>query len=220
MRLLLEMGARLENVFMIDRKGVIRSEREDLIPSKAQFATSTELRTVMDAMRVADAFIGLSGPDTVSPEMIAAMPPKPVVFALSNPNPEIMPEAAASVRDDLVMATGRSDYPNQINNVLGFPFIFRGALDVRARRINTQMHIAAAEALRALAHEPVPATVLEAHDKQQMAFGPDYIIPSPFDPRLIDFIPPAVAQAAVASGVARTGYPKHYPQPAVDIGER
>ncbi|MES1942707.1 malate dehydrogenase [Salinisphaera sp. PC39] len=219
MNLLLEMGAKLENVYMVDRKGVIRAEREDLTPTKARFATASDLSTLMDAMSVADVFIGLSGPDTVSPEMIAAMPPRPVVFALSNPNPEIAPEAARSVRDDLIMATGRSDYPNQINNVLGFPFIFRGALDVRARRINTAMHIAAAEALRALAREPVPATVLEAHDKKHMAFGPDYIIPSPFDPRLIDFIPPAVAQAAVTTGVARTGYPKHYPQPAVDVGK-
>ncbi|MDT0619536.1 malic enzyme-like NAD(P)-binding protein [Salinisphaera sp. P385] len=213
MKLLLEMGAKLDNVFMLDRKGVIHSDRDDLTPQKAEFATKTNLRTVDDAMRNADVFIGLSGPDTVTQDMIRAMPPRPVVFALSNPNPEISPELAMAVRDDLIMATGRSDYPNQINNVLGFPYIFRGALDVRARRINTQMHIAAANALQALAREPVPASVLEAHDQTSMAFGPEYIIPSPFDPRLIDFIPAAVAAAAVETGVARTGYPKHYPQP-------
>ncbi len=216
MKLLLEMGATLDNVFMVDRKGVIHAERDDLSEQKAQFATQTELRTLEQAMAQADVFIGLSGPDTVKPEHIEMMPARPVVFALSNPNPEISPEDAKSVRDDLIMATGRSDYPNQINNVLGFPYIFRGALDVRARRINVAMNIAAAKALGALAREPVPASVLEAHDQQEMAFGPDYIIPSPFDPRLIDFIPPAVARAAVATGVARADYPKHYPQPVVD----
>jgi len=220
MKLLMEMGASLDNIFMVDRRGVIHADREDeLPPHKAMFASKTELRTLEDAMRDADVFIGLSGPDTVSPAMIEIMADKPVVFALSNPNPEIVPETAMAVREDLIMATGRSDYPNQINNVLGFPFIFRGALDVRARRINTAMHIAAAEALRALAQQPVPASVLEAHERDEMAFGPDYIIPSPFDPRLIDFVPPAVAQAAVATGAARTGYPKHYPQPAVEVGE-
>ncbi|MES1932164.1 NADP-dependent malic enzyme [Salinisphaera shabanensis T35B1] len=216
MNLLLEMGAQLENVFMCDRKGVIHSERDDLSEQKAQFATKTDLRSVDDAMKQADVFIGLSGPDTVSKEQIGMMPARPVVFALSNPTPEITPEDAQSGRDDLIMATGRSDYPNQVNNVLGFPYIFRGALDVRARRINMTMCVAAARAMGELARQPVPNSVLEAHSQDAMSFGPDYIIPSPFDPRLIDFIPPAVAQAAIATGVARTEYPSHYPQPVVE----
>jgi len=216
MNLLLEMGAKLENVFMCDSKGVIHSERDDLTEQKAQFATRTDLRTVDDAIARADVFIGVSGPDTLSKEQVGMMPARPVIFALSNPNPEISPEDAKSVRDDLIMATGRSDYPNQINNVLGFPYIFRGALDVRARRINMQMCVAAARALGELARQPVPNSVLEAHEQDEMTFGPDYIIPSPFDPRLIDFIPPAVAQAAVATEVARTDYPSHYPQPVID----
>jgi len=216
MNLLLEMGADLDNIYMCDSKGVIHAERDDLSQQKAQFATKTDLRSVDDVMAIADVFVGLSGPDTVSKDQIASMPAKPVVFALSNPNPEISPEDAKSVRDDLIMATGRSDYPNQVNNVLGFPYIFRGALDVRARRINMQMCVAAARAMGELARQPVPNSVLEAHEQDHMAFGPDYIIPSPFDPRLIDFIPPAVAHAAIETGVARTEYPSHYPQPVVD----
>ncbi|MES1939450.1 malic enzyme [Salinisphaera sp. T5B8] len=216
MNLLLEMGAKLDNVFMCDRKGVIHSERDDLSEQKAQFATKTDLRSVDDAMKQADVFVGLSGPGTVSAEQIGMMPAKPVVFALSNPTPEITPEEAKGVRDDLIMATGRSDYPNQVNNVLGFPYIFRGALDVRARRINMTMCVAAARAMGELARQPVPNSVLEAHSQDSMSFGPEYIIPSPFDPRLIDFIPPAVAQAAIATGVARTDYPSHYPQPVVE----
>lgn len=218
MKLLLNMGAALDNIFMLDRKGVIHSGRDDLTEHKRQFATQTDVRTIDDAMRGADVFIGLSGPDTITPEQVGMMPPRPVVFALSNPNPEISPDVAKGVRDDLIMATGRSDYPNQVNNVLGFPYIFRGALDVRARQINTAMNIAAARALGELAREPVPSTVLEAHDQTEMAFGPDYIIPSPFDPRLIDFIPSAVAQAAVDTGVARTGLPGHYSQPVTATG--
>lgn len=213
MDLLRAMGAKRDNILMLDSKGVIHTGRDDLNQYKVQYAVETELRTADDAMRNADVFIGVSGPDTVTPEMIREMPPKPVVFALSNPNPEIAPEAAKAVRDDLIMATGRSDYPNQVNNVLGFPYIFRGALDVHAHSINTDMHIAAAKALGALAREPVPATVLEAHGQKSMAFGPDYIIPSPFDPRLIDFVPPAIARAAISSGMARAEYPRHYPQP-------
>ncbi|MES1926369.1 malic enzyme-like NAD(P)-binding protein [Salinisphaera sp. T31B1] len=216
MNLLLEMGATLDNVYMCDSKGVIHSDRDDLSEQKARFASKTDLRTVDDVMKIADVFIGLSGPDTVSKEQIGSMPARPVIFALSNPNPEISPEDAKSVRDDLIMATGRSDYPNQVNNVLGFPYIFRGALDVRARRINMQMCVAAAKAMGELARQPVPNSVLEAHDQEQMSFGADYIIPSPFDPRLIDFIPSAVAQAAIDTGVARTEYPSHYPQPVVD----
>jgi malate dehydrogenase (oxaloacetate-decarboxylating)(NADP+) len=145
--------------------------------------------------------------------MLASMAPRPIIFALSNPVPEIRPEVAREIRDDLIMATGRSDYPNQINNVLGFPFIFRGALDVRATRINEEMQIAAVHALKDLTHEPVPQEVLEAYALERLEFGPDYIIPKPFDARLRAVVPAAIARAAVASGVARAPYPAHYPQP-------
>ncbi|HEY9148573.1 MAG TPA: malic enzyme-like NAD(P)-binding protein, partial [Gammaproteobacteria bacterium] len=143
--------------------------------------------------------------------MLAAMAPKPIVFALSNPDPEIRPAVALVVRDDLIMATGRSDYPNQVNNVLGFPFIFRGALDVRARCINEAMKIALVEALRQLAREPVPAAVLHAYGLESLEFGADYILPKPFDPRLLERLPPAVARAAIDSGVARAPWPQRYP---------
>ena len=211
MHLALKLGARPENLFLCDRKGVIHAGRDDINRYKREFAHETSLRTIADAMQGADVFIGLSGPDTVSEDMIGSMADKPVVFALSNPDPEISPERALAVRSDLIMATGRSDYPNQVNNVLGFPFIFRGALDVRARGINGDMQTAAVHALRRLAREPVPAAVLQFYGKDEMAFGPDYIIPTPMDPRLIDYVPAAVAKAAVDSGMARTGYPAHYP---------
>ena len=162
-------------------------------------------------MRDADVFIGVSGPDLISQEMLASMAPRPVVFALSNPVPEIRPEVAFRIRNDMVMATGRSDYPNQVNNVLGFPFIFRGALDVRASRINEDMQIATVNALRALTHEPVPRSVLDAYGLERLEFDPDYIIPEPLDPRLKEKISSAVARAAVASGVARAPYPADYP---------
>ena len=210
-RLLIEMGARRDNFLVLDRKGVIHAGRDDLNRYKAQFAVETDARTLEDAMRGADVFIGVSGPDLVTPAMLASMAERPIVFALSNPVPEIRPEVASGVRDDMIMATGRSDYPNQVNNVLGFPFIFRGALDVRARRINTEMQIAAAHALKGLAHEPVPPAVLEAYGLDALAFGPDYILPKPLDSRLKDVIPPAVAAAAIASGVARGDWPSHYP---------
>ena len=210
MRLLKALGANPDNIFMVDRKGIIRTSRSDLNRYKQEFAVDTQRETLADAMRDADVFIGVSGPDLVSEAMLASMAEKPIVFALSNPDPEISPVLAHKVRDDIIMATGRSDYPNQVNNVLGFPFIFRGALDVRARAINEAMQVAAVEGLRALTHEPVPGEILEAYRKDHMAFGPDYIIPKPFDPRLMDFVPPAVAQAAIDSGVARCGFPKHY----------
>lgn len=213
MEMALALGARHQNIFLCDSKGVIHSGRDNINEYKRRFAVDTDKRTVEEAMDGADVFVGVSGPDTVSAEMIRVMAPRPVVFALSNPDPEIRPEDACSIRDDLIMATGRSDYPNQINNVLGFPFIFRGALDVRARSINRDMQIAAVHALCRLAHEPVPASVLEFYGQEHMEFGRDYIIPSPMDPRLIEFVPPAVAKAAVDSGAARTGYPKHYPPP-------
>jgi malate dehydrogenase (oxaloacetate-decarboxylating)(NADP+) len=203
MNLLIALGATAENIFMVDRKGVIHSERDDLNEYKQPFALKTDKRTLLDAMQGADVFIGVSGENLVSKEMIAAMADRPVVFALSNPNPEISPEIAYTVRKDLIMATGRSDYPNQVNNVLGFPYIFRGALDVRAHTINTEMQIAAVHAISELAYEAVPAEVLAAYPQQtQLSFGPDYILPKPMDPRLKSRVSSAVATAAIASGVA------------------
>jgi malate dehydrogenase (oxaloacetate-decarboxylating)(NADP+) len=210
MRLLHSLGATRDNIFMIDRKGVIRTARDDLNIYKQEFAIDTDAVTLADAMRDADVFIGVSGPNLVNESMIASMAADPIVFALSNPDPEISPPLAHKVRSDLIMATGRSDYPNQVNNVLGFPFIFRGALDVRARTINTEMQKAAVEGLRVLTHKPVLPEILEAYRIQHLEFGPEYIIPKPFDPRLMDFVPPAVAQAAVDSGVARSDFPRHY----------
>ena len=203
MQLLLRLGASKKNLCMVDRKGVIHSRRDDLNEYKQIFAIDTDDRTLADACREADVFIGLSGPDLLTPEMLQSMAPKPVVFALSNPDPEIRPELARKTRSDLIMATGRSDYPNQVNNVLGFPFIFRGALDVRARRINDEMQVAAVHALAGLAREPVPPAVLEAYGAEHLKFGPDYILPTPFDPRLSETVPAAVAEAARRSGVAR-----------------
>ncbi len=203
MNLLLALGAKAENIYMVDRKGIIHSERDDLNQYKMPFALATEKRTLMDAMQGADVFIGVSGANLVSKEMIAAMADKPIIFALSNPDPEISPADAHSVRQDLIMATGRSDYPNQVNNVLGFPYIFRGALDVRAHTINIEMQIAAVHAISELAYEEVPAEVLAAYPNQaHLAFGPDYILPKPMDPRLKARVSNAVAQAAIDTGVA------------------
>ncbi len=202
-KLLIELGANPETMLAVDRQGVIHRGRSDLNRHKTEIAVETERRTLADAFVDADVFIGLSGPDLVSTEMLASMAPQPVVFALSNPVPEIRPEVALRVRDDLIMATGRSDYPNQVNNVLGFPFIFRGALDVRASRINMPMCIAAVHALKDLTKEPVPASVLAAYGLEALSRGPDYIIPKPLDPRLREAVSSAVARAAVASGVAR-----------------
>nr|WP_207280644.1 malic enzyme-like NAD(P)-binding protein [Thiocystis violacea] len=202
-RLLMTLGAHRDNILCVDRQGIIHLGRKDLNPYKFGVAADTPRRTLAQAMEGADVFIGVSGPDLVAPGMLAAMAPRPVVFALSNPVPEIRPSLAMEIRDDLIMATGRSDYPNQVNNVLGFPFIFRGALDVRASRINEEMQVAAVEALRTLAHEPIPSEVLEIYGLKDLRFGPDYIIPKPFDPRLRERVPSAVARAAIASGVAR-----------------
>lgn len=211
MHLLLGLGARKENLALVDRNGIIHSGRDDLNVYKREFAIDTDHRSLADAMQGADVFIGLSGPDLVTESMLAAMADKPVLFALSNPDPEIRPELAHAVRRDVIMATGRSDYPNQVNNVLGFPFIFRGALDVRATRINQAMQVAAVHALCSLAREPVPAEVLRAYKLEHLEFGPEYIMPKPLDPRLIDRVPPAVARAAVETGVARQNYPDFYP---------
>ncbi len=203
MALLVALGARKQNIYMIDRRGVIRAGRDGLNEYKAEWALETDKETLLDACTGADVFIGLSGPNLMTVEMLRAMAPKPIVFALSNPDPEISPKLAQETRDDLIMATGRSDYPNQVNNVLGFPFIFRGALDVRASRINMEMKIACVKALAELAREPVPQAVLDAYGVTEMAFGPDYIIPKPLDPRLGERVPKAVADAAIESGVAR-----------------
>jgi malate dehydrogenase (oxaloacetate-decarboxylating)(NADP+) len=203
MRLLIALGAKRENITLVDSKGVVHAGRKDLNEYKRFFARETAQRTLMDAMTGADVFVGVSAGNLVSPEMVAAMAARPIVFALANPTPEIAPEVAHQVRADLIMATGRSDYPNQVNNVLGFPFIFRGALDVRARRINQAMQIAAVHALCALAREPVPDSVLKAYKLEHLEFGADYIIPKPLDPRLIERVPPAVAKAAVESGVTK-----------------
>jgi malate dehydrogenase (oxaloacetate-decarboxylating)(NADP+) len=211
MRLLKALGARADNILMADRRGVVHAGRTDLNVYKQEFAIPTDRRSLADAMRGADVFVGVSGPDLVDAEMVRSMAARPVIFALSNPDPEISPDVALAARGDLIMATGRSDYPNQVNNVLGFPFIFRGALDVRASAVNQAMQIAAVDGLRRLAHEPVLPAVLAAYGLDSLEFGPDYIIPKPLDPRLMDFVPPAVARAAVDSGVARAPYPAHYP---------
>ena len=210
MRLLVSMGARRENIFMLDRRGVIYAGREGVNAYKQEFANRTEKRSLTDAINGADVFIGLSGADLLSADMLLSMADRPVVFACSNPDPEIKPELALATRDDLIIATGRSDYPNQVNNVLGFPFIFRGALDVRASCINEEMKVAAVRALSELAHEAVPPEVLAACDLDSLTFGPDYIIPKPVDGRLLASIAPAVARAAVDSGVARLPYPQDY----------
>jgi len=196
MNLLVAMGAKKSNIMLVDSRGVVHKERTDLNSFKKSYARKTKLRTLDEAINGADVFVGVSGANLVSQAMVKSMADKPVVFALANPNPEILPAKAMAARSDLVMATGRSDYPNQVNNVLGFPFIFRGALDARAREITRDMLIAAVNALAELAREPVPASVLKAYKLKKLKFGPDYILPKPFDPRLADRVPKAVAQAA------------------------
>ena len=202
MELLIKCGAQRERIYMLDRKGVIHTRRDDLTPHKMLFANNTDKRTLEDVMEDADVFVGVSGPDLLPPETLKLMADKPVVFACSNPDPEIKPELAHEARNDLIMATGRSDYPNQVNNVLCFPFIFRGALDVRASAINDEMKIAAVEAIRSIAKESVPKEVLEASQTDKLEFGTEYIIPKPMDPRLCQRVATAVAQAAIDSGVS------------------
>lgn len=203
-RLYRSFGAKRENIVMLDSKGVIRQDRKNLSTQKAEFATSKDVNSLGDAMVGADVFIGLSIADLVTPKMLKTMADKPIVFAMANPDPEIKYNLAIKTRDDIIMATGRSDTPNQVNNVLGFPFIFRGALDVRATTINEAMKKAAVIALADLAKEPVPEQVNIAYGEMRLAFGSDYIIPKPFDPRLIAKIPPAVAKAAMDTGVAQS----------------
>ena len=203
-RLYRSFGAKRENIVMLDSKGVIRQDRENLSTQKAEFATSKDVNSLGDAMLGADVFIGLSIADLVTPKMLKTMADKPIVFAMANPDPEIKYNLAIKTRDDIIMATGRSDTPNQVNNVLGFPFIFRGALDVRATTINEAMKKAAVIALADLAKEPVPEQVNIAYGEMRLTFVSDYIIPKPFDPRLIAKIPPAVAKAAMDTGVAQS----------------
>ncbi len=202
-RLYMALGVKKENVLMCDSKGVLSTKRTDLNEFKKEFAVETDAVTLEDALKGADIFLGLSVKGAMTKEMLASMAPNPIVFAMANPDPEISYEDAIATRDDLIFATGRSDYPNQINNVLGFPFIFRGALDVRATAINEEMKKAAVYALAKLAKEPVPDVVKKAYNNNEMSFGKNYIVPTPLDPRLIEYIPPAVAKAAMDSGVAR-----------------
>jgi malate dehydrogenase (oxaloacetate-decarboxylating)(NADP+) len=197
------MGVPHKNVIMCDRKGVIHKGRSDLDQFKSAHAVDTDARTLADALVGADEFLGLSAAGALKPDMVLEMAPKPIIFAMANPDPEILPEDAKAARPDAIIATGRSDYPNQVNNVLGFPFIFRGALDVRATAINEEMKIAAANALAELAREAVPEEVAAAYGGKSQSFGPDYIIPAPFDPRLIEIVPCAVAEAAMRTGVAQ-----------------
>ena len=192
----------VKNIIMCDSKGVIHSKRDDLTEQKMEFAIDTDDRTLGDALRGADMFLGLSKAKLLTPDMVKSMANNPIIFALANPEPEIRPEIAHEIRDDIIIGTGRSDYPNQVNNVLGFPFIFRGALDVRATKITENMKIAAAIALAKLAKESVPSEVCKAYNVSQIKFGKDYIIPKPFDPRVLFTVAPAVAKAAVEDGVA------------------
>jgi malate dehydrogenase (oxaloacetate-decarboxylating)(NADP+) len=202
-RLYKKLGVRPENIVMCDSRGVIRKDRSNLSEEKSEFATDKNLNTLADAVAGADLFLGLSIGGVLKPEMLKTMNDNPIVFALANPNPEITVEDALATRNDVLMATGRSDYPNQINNVLGFPYIFRGALDVRATGINEEMKLAAARAIAELAKEPVPEEVNQAFQSGNLTFGPDYLIPKPTDPRLIEIVAPAVAKAAMDSGIAK-----------------
>ena len=202
---------------MTDIEGVVFEGRTVLMdPDKARFAQKTEARKLAEVIQDADVFLGLSAGGVLKPEMVATMGPRPLILALANPEPEIRPEVAKAARPDCIIATGRSDYPNQVNNVLGFPFIFRGALDVRAKRINEEMKIAAANALRDLAKLPVPQEVCDAYGGIKLEFGREYIIPKPMDARLITVISDAVAKAAIETGVATLPYPKNYPLKSVD----
>ena len=202
-RLFIELGIRQENVVLCDSQGVVTVYREDINAVKRELATTRRISTLAEAVQGADVFLGVSKADTLTPEMLRTMAENPIVMALANPDPEISYDKAMASRPDIIFATGRSDYPNQVNNVLGFPYIFRGALDVRATKINEAMKLAAAHALAELTREPVPAMVLRAYGVEKLEFGRNYLIPKPLDPRLLCTIAPAVARAAVDSCVAR-----------------
>ncbi|MPZ22240.1 MAG: hypothetical protein GEU28_01550 [Dehalococcoidia bacterium] len=225
-RLYLDLGVRAENLTLVDTTGVIYKGRtHGMNKYKEQFARETSDRTLADALEGADVFVGVSIAGIVTTDMVRTMAPDPIIFAMANPDPEITPDEVAGVRDDVIMATGRSDYPNQVNNVLGFPFIFRGALDVRARKINEAMKQAAVHALAELARmgEAVPDVVRRAYPSEEFDFGPSYIIPKPFDPRVLLYVAPAVAQAAMDTGVARVNvdmiaYQKRLQQMIGDLG--
>jgi malate dehydrogenase (oxaloacetate-decarboxylating)(NADP+) len=203
LNLLMHLGLQKQNLWAVDRQGILRTNDPSLSQFHAPFARDTDLTELADAVRDADVFIGTSVANILTPEMLLSMNANPIVFAMANPNPEITPELAKATRSDVIIATGRSDYPNQVNNVLGFPFIFRGALDVQAKEINLPMKLACTHALKELAKEPVPSEVLTAYGLSELRFGRDYIIPKPLDARLKERISSAVAQAAIASGVAR-----------------
>ncbi len=220
MKLIEQLGAKHDNIFFLDRKGVIHHNREeDLPPHKAYFANGNQAQSLEDVMVDADVFVGLSQGNVVQPEMLKSMADKPIIFAMANPNPEIDYDLAMQTRSDLIMATGRSDHPNQVNNVLGFPFLFRGALDVRATTFNEEMKMAAVYALAELAREEVPVSVLQAYGEKELRFGAKYILPKPFDPRLIEVVPTAVAKAACETGVARKPI-KDYAAYAESLGDR
>ncbi|MDG2397298.1 MAG: NADP-dependent malic enzyme [Flavobacteriaceae bacterium] len=218
-RLYKSFGVKSENIIMTDSKGVIRTDRKELTSQKLEFATNKDAHYLEQALIGADVFIGLSKANILNKKMILSMADNPIVFALANPDPEIKYDLACSIRDDIIMATGRSDHPNQVNNVLGFPFIFRGALDVRAKKINEEMKISAVKALAELAKKPVPEQVNIAYNKRRLSFGRNYIIPKPFDPRLIEEIPIAVAKAAIKSGVAQKKI-KNWDKYRVELSER
>ena len=202
LKMLMVLGVKKDNITMLDSKGVVHTQRNDLNPEKQEFARDTEMRTTLEAMEGADLFLGVSGPGLLTGEMVSKMAPGPIIFALANPTPEIMPEEARAAAPDALIATGRSDYPNQVNNVLCFPFIFRGALDTGATQINDEMKVACVEAIAALARETTSAEVGQAYRGETLTFGPEYLIPKPFDPRLLPTIATAVAKAAMESGVA------------------
>jgi len=203
LNLLEEIGIKRENMLLVDRNGVVSKNRKIKVNKyKASFEIETDKKTLSDAMDGADVFIGVARGDLVSKKMVKSMADKPIIFALSNPDPEISPSDVYDCRDDVLMATGRSDYPNQVNNVLGFPYIFRGALDANAKIINTEMKIAAVHALKDLTKLPVPKSVLDIYQIKKLSFGKDYFIPKPFDPRLIELVPKAIFDAAVKSGVS------------------
>jgi len=212
MELLIKCGAQREKIYMLDTKGIVHTRRNDLNEYKKLFANNTDKRTLDDAIEGADVFVGVSGPNLLTQEQVKLMASNPIIFACSNPDPEIKPELALAARDDAIIATGRSDYPNQVNNVLCFPFIFRGALDVRARTINDEMKVAAVHAIRAIAKEEVPSEVLAVSCETELAFGRDYIIPKPMDSRLLPAVALAVAKAAIDSGVAALPLPDNYMQ--------
>ncbi|MDE7401991.1 MAG: hypothetical protein K2M87_01105 [Muribaculaceae bacterium] len=199
----IRLGVNPENIVMCDSKGVVRADRMDLNPQKREFATDRDVHTLAEAIKGADVFLGLSKADVLTPAMVLDMAPKPVIFALANPNPEISYDLAIATRPDLIIATGRSDYPNQVNNVLGFPYIFRGALDCRATCIDEDMKLEATYAIASIAKLPVPEEILKIYELKSLEFGKDYILPKPFDPRLLYQVPPAIVRGAMKSGVAK-----------------